>query len=283
MNLLAESGSTKTDWCDFDKTEIYRTFRTTGMNPDIQQAQDIEAQLQQELEEHEYNGSPEKVFFYGAGLKGLHNKLTVKNLLTNLFPSAEIHVEHDLLAAARCACLDAAGITCILGTGSNSCRYDGHDIVESIGGHGYLFGDEGGGADLGKNLVARGLEGFLPADLTQAFETWAKMPLLKLRRAIYQSERPNVYMARLSRFVADHIQEPAMRQLVYDRFNTFFDVTVMRYADYSDLPIHFVGSIAFYYREILEEVCRDKGLQVGRFVKSPADGLVEYHQKVQLS
>lgn len=282
MHLLAESGSTKTDWCEFDEKGVHRAFRTAGINPNNQSRAAIISQLREALKAVDYAGDPQHLFFYGAGLKGQDTREMIHQVLSDVFPGTRVAVAHDLLGAARSTCMDQPGITCILGNGSNSCYYNGQEILENMGGHGYLFGDEGGGSDLGKHLVRSALEDSLPEELISAFEAWAGMPILELRTAIYRSERPNVYMAQLSRFISENRDHPSLRQLVYDRFSAFFEVTVLRYPDYQQLPVHFVGSIAFHYREILEAVCKEKKIKTGRFIQHPIEGLVSYHQKVSL-
>lgn len=279
MFLLAESGSTKTDWREFNQDEVIAKFRTSGINPDINPEESIESQLREDLTNNLYYRSPQKIFFYGAGLAGRHNREVVERVLARIFPTAEIFVFHDMLAAARSTAFDQAGIACIMGTGSNTCFYDGEKIVRRIGGHGYLFGDEGSGADLGKNLLRRALHDDLPADLIASLEDWIGLPILKIRTEVHHSNRPNVYLARLSKFIHKNLHLPEMNALVHQRMEKFLRRAVCKHPEHKEVPVFFVGSIAHYYKDILFEECEKKGIQPGRVDKSPVEELVRFHQK----
>ncbi|MCB9234019.1 MAG: hypothetical protein H6581_20350 [Bacteroidia bacterium] len=279
MYLLAESGSTKTDWREFNEEKVLAKFRTSGMNPDILPEDTIETQLREDLANNLYYRSPEKVFFYGAGLAGGHTRAVVERILTRIFPSAQIFVFHDMLAAARSTAFDKPGIACILGTGSNTCYYDGQRITRRVGGQGYLFGDEGSGADLGKNLLKRALHGDLAPELVQKLEQWIGLPVLEIRTEVHHSKRPNVYLARLSRFVHENLNLPEMQELVSERMEKFLRRAVCRHPEYQDVPVYFVGSIAWYYKDYLFAECAKKGITPGDIDQSPVDELVRYHQK----
>ena len=219
----------------------------------------------------------EKVFFYGAGLRTSDKSQLIKDILTENIPDAEIHVHHDLLGAARATCGTEQGISCILGTGSNSCWFDGTKITHEIGGHGYLLGDEGSGADLGKSLLQACLNNELPPKLIEEFESWAGKSILQIRNEAYAHPRANYFFAGFSKFIGKRIADPSLDALVLSRFNTFFTKTVMRYGNYSETKVHFVGSVASIYEQQLRKSCELMHLQMGRTLRAPADTLVDFH------
>lgn len=276
MYLLAESGSTKTDWIYFNGSGILESFRTVGINPMVQSEAEIREGPMAELVE-QLKAVPEAIYFYGAGLRTGDKRDLVRDLLAEHFPNSTLQVDHDLLGAARATCGHEAGITCILGTGSNSCWYDGEQITYEIGGNGYLFGDEGSGADLGRHLIKRALDIELPGEIIKEIEAWAGKPMLEIRNDAFKHPQPNYYFAGFSRFIHAKLDKPTIRVFVISRFTEFLTRTVMRYAGYQDMPIHFVGSIAALYQYELAEACGYMKLKPGRVLQAPAEALVNYH------
>jgi N-acetylglucosamine kinase-like BadF-type ATPase len=278
--LLADSGSTKTDWIEFWSGGERPPLRTAGTNPDIQRVEDIERSLREGFLENGYAGKPARIFFYGASLSNQANCDRISQVLDHLFPGVPSEVEHDLLAAARATCLHEAGITCILGTGSNSCLYDGSQIVSELGGHGYLFGDEGAGSDLGKTLLRNIFNRDLRPEVRAAVEAWTGLNLYQIRREVHQSDRPNVYLAKFSRFISDHLADfPELNDMVKGRFKAFFELTVLRYPGFEKLPVHFVGSVAAVFSAQLHQAMKECGIQPGRHVPAPAQELVRFHRQ----
>ena len=240
MILIADSGSTKTEWCLADQGRPVRTVVTAGINPFFQTREEIAGEIR------------------GA------------------FP-APIEVYSDLMAAARALCGSRPGIACILGTGSNSCLYDGTEITEHISPLGFILGDEGSGAVLGKLLVGDCLKRQLPAPLVQKFmDQYELTPALLLER-VYKQPFPNRFLATLSRFLLENITEQPIYNLVYTSFRSFFLRNVALYPGADTYPIHFVGSIAYYYQEVLKAAALSLGLKVGTVVQAPMDGLIRYH------
>ena len=279
MFLLAESGSTKTDWVEFDRDGIIKKFRTSGINPDIQHIEKIEQQLKVDLSNNLYYRQPERVFFYGAGLGGPYNRKLVEEMLLRVFDTRQIAVEHDMLAAARACCFDKPGIVCILGTGSNSCFYDGKELVHRIGGNGYLFGDEGSGADLGKFLMKKALDQDISDEIIHLLEEWIGLNVIQIRKEVHMADRPNVYLARLSRFIHANLEFPALEELARERFQEFLKKTVLRYTpEQSQHGTHVIGSIAHFYEKYLRQACREQEVNLVKIVKNPAESLVHYHQ-----
>lgn len=275
--LLADSGATKTEWIVFDAQGIRETIRTGGINPMVQSEVQIRTGPLRDLDEVLRERQITKVFFYGAGLRTADKVQLMTRLLGEILPHAELEVEHDLLGAARAVCHREEGIVCILGTGSNSCWFDGKNIVAELGGHGYLLGDEGSGADLGKALVKAALDQELPAKLIAALEAHTGKTLLQIRNGAYQHERPNFYFSRFSHFIKENIDDPAIRMLVISRFSTFLSKTVLKYRDNKKLKVHFVGSVGEIYQFELAKAIEMLQLTPGRVLRAPAEELVRYH------
>ena len=212
---------------------------------------------------------------YGAGCAFTEKNEIIRRSVTRYLP-VPVEVGSDLLAAARALCGDSPGIACILGTGSNSCLYDGKGIVKSISPLGFVLGDEGSGAVLGKLLVGDVLKNQLPAALQEAF--WAESGLTPaiIMEKVYKGSFPNRFLASLSPFLLRHIEEPAIRDLVNNSFRAFFARNVMQY-DYREHPVYLTGSIAWYYQDILKDVAREFELRLGTIVQSPVQGLIHYH------
>ncbi len=278
MHILADSGATKIDWILFDADSIIDQFSTRGMNAMVLTEDQMRAGPLLEIVEKMAGRVPEIAWFYGAGLRTQSKVELVRKLLEEAVPGTEWNISHDLLGAARATCGHSPGITCILGTGSNSCAFDGEQIVDEMGGHGYLFGDEGSGADLGRNLIKGALDRDFPPEVVKDIEAFAGKPLLEVRNAAYYHPRPNNYFADFSPLINEHIDHPAVKGMVARCFDTFLEKTVLRYADPGTKTVHFIGSIAKYYSPLLQEVCQARGLEVGRIIKAPAPAMVEYHQ-----
>lgn len=277
MYLLADSGATKTDWFLFNEEGIQSRLKTSGINPMVQDEIKIRTGPLKDLSELLGNTKIERVYYYGAGLRTEDKVNVIRKLLGEILPDAEMEINHDLLGAARATCGHEKGITCILGTGSNSCWYDGQDIKAEIGGHGYILGDEGSGADLGKTLIKKALDHELVADIVKDIENYAGKSLLEIRNEGYLHPRPNFYFADFSRFIADHIHNPIYHGLVLGRFTTFLGKTVIKYSGYADMNVHFVGSIAKVFEKELRLACEIFSLKMGHIVPAPAEALVAHH------
>lgn len=277
MILIADSGSTKTDWRQISRDGEVTQARSKGINPYYQSSDDIIQILKNELigalEE-----KVEEIHFYGAGCSNEAKKAVVREALQSVFPEAKMEVQHDMLAAARSLCGHSAGIACILGTGANACVYDGKEISQYRLNLGYLLGDEGSGGYLGKELAKRYLSEKLPKDLAEAFEKRYRMSREEFLQKIYAEKMPNRYLASFSQFIFHHLQHPYLYKMVYDAFGLFFETFVGVFPESKDLPIHFTGSIAFYYSNLLRQVANDRGLAVRNVLESPIAGLTLYHQ-----
>lgn len=273
MILIADSGSTKTDWCVDNGAVIH----TMGINPFHQSAESIRQILCNEL----LPQLPEtilldEIHFYGAGCTP-EKSVIVKEALEVMFPQASIHVKSDLLGAAHALCGKTKGIACILGTGSNSCYYDGEQIVQNVSPLGYILGDEGSGAVLGKRLVGDCLKNQLPQDICNAFlETFELTPSTIIEK-VYRQPQANRFLASLTPFLSAHREVPQIHELLVSSFTDFFHRNVMQYP-YQDTPVHFVGSIAWHFKEEVKEAALLLGIHTGKFIQSPIGELLKYHQ-----
>lgn len=280
MKLIADSGATKTDWWIGDETGHGRMVQTEGINPFHQGEEAMRCivtdQLLPQLGGHEA-GSCTAVCFYGAGcLPATSGK--VVSCLQEAFPQAAADVQSDLLGAARAVCGQDAGIACILGTGSNSCLYNGQEMVQNVSPLGYILGDEGSGAYLGKRFVGDCLKGLLPAALRDGLlETYGLTPALLLDK-VYRQPLAHRFLASLVPFIHAHRQEPEVAAFLDDCFCQFFVRNVLAY--HSPLPASFTGSVAWYFQEEVKKAAARLNIPVGSFVKKPIEGLVRYHGTV---
>jgi N-acetylglucosamine kinase-like BadF-type ATPase len=277
MILIADSGSTKTSWCIAEKGNVLQTIQTSGINPYFQSKEEISDRLTQELFPRLEVGKNDirAVYFYGAGC-AFDKVEIVKGAIEGLIDSPVVEVYTDLLAATRGVCGRQAGIACIMGTGSNSCFYDGQHIVHNVSPLGYILGDEGGGAVLGKLLVGDLLKGMMSEELKDRFLKQYDLTPAQIIDRVYRQPFPNRFLAGLSPFLAENIHEPDFYALVLNSFKSFIVRNVMKY-DYHAWPVHFTGSIAFHYKEILAEAASDTGIRMGIVSKSPLQGLVAFH------
>lgn len=277
MVLIADSGSTKTDWRAIDGMGNITQAKTAGMNPYQQTREEIYRELADKLKP-QLQKYPEYIFFYGAGCATDANAALVRSALEQAFSQSIISVSHDLLAAARALCNREAGIACILGTGSNSCLYDGSKIISQQPSLGYVLGDEGSGAVMGKTLVSLYLTGDLPDHLMQKMDKRYNTNRDEVVNHVYKQPFPNRYLADFSQFLFHNLKDPFIYNLVYNSFAAFFDRTICRYDNYKEYKVHFVGSVAFYYSNVLRQVANDKGIIVKNILETPIAGLALYHQ-----
>ena len=246
MILIADSGSTKTDWCVVLNGAVIKRLGTKGINPFFQSEEEIQQKLTASLLPQLPEGKFNAVYFYGAGCTPEKAPVLRRAIADSLPVIGNIKANSDMLAAAHGLCGQKAGIACILGTGSNSCFYNGKEIVSNISPLGFILGDEGSGAVLGKLLVGDILKNQLPATLKEEFLKQFDLTPPEIIDRVYRQPFPNRFLASLSPFIAQHLEEPAIRQLVMNSFIAFFRRNVMQY-DYKQYPVHFIGSIAYCY------------------------------------
>ena len=275
MILIADSGSTKTDWCLVDNGVLVKQIFTKGTNPFFQTEDEISAEVSENLLPYLDTAKVDAVWFYGAGCAFPEKNEIVRAAIARHL-DVPIEVGSELLGAARGLCGSQPGIACILGTGSNSCFYDGKEIVSNVSPLGFILGDEGSGAVLGKMLVGDVLKNQLPAALKEEFlSRYELTPAIILER-VYKKPFPNRFLASLSPFLVEHLDVPEIHTLVLNGFKAFFDRNVKQY-DYKQYPVHLIGSLAFYYRSVLQEAAEQTGVRLGTIKQSPMEGLISYH------
>jgi N-acetylglucosamine kinase-like BadF-type ATPase len=277
MILIADSGSTKTDWCLIDDHGKRKRLSTQGINPFYQSDDEIGHILNKELlpSMDAEAVSVDSVFFYGAGLRP-EMQPRVGKVVASVFREASVEAESDLLGAARALFGSEPGIACILGTGSNSGLYDGVSIVRNTPPLGFILGDEGSGATLGKLFAGSLCKGLMPAGLLEEYLAWSHQTVADVIQRVYRSPLPNRYLAGMSAFIHEHLDIPEVHELVVGNFRSFFRRNLAPYES-SHLKVRAIGSIAYYYRELLDEAARSEHFCVDRIERSPMDGLVKYH------
>ena len=295
MILIADSGGTKTDWTLLfspypTRWDVVSTFQTQGINP-IHQAPDVIRQiLGQEMMQQLSSfsrvsminaGALElpslsqvEVFFYGSGCTPVQAPV-MKQLLSQFFQAEKISVKSDLMAAARALCQHEPGIACILGTGANSCLYDGNDIVQNTPALGYILGDEGSGAVLGRLFMNAIFKNPAFADVRDGYLAETKLTQADIINRVYRESLANRFLASTSLYIYEHLDNPLLRDLVVENFRRFFRVNIVPYQR-QDLPVHFVGSMAYQYLELLTKAAGQEGFHIGQVINSPMEGLIKY-------
>ena len=277
MILLADSGSTKTDWGLVENGKLVKRLRTSGMNP----FQMSEEAITEEIKTHLVPELPgtvlDEVHFYGAGCTKEKQPIVERALRANLTINGECEVASDMLGAARGICGHKPGIACILGTGSNSCSYDGKNLVKNVSPLGFILGDEGSGAVLGKLLVGDVLKNQMPEAITKRFFEKYKLTSAEIIDRVYRQPKPNTFLASFVPFLEENIDEPKIYNLVKESFRSFLRRNVMQYDGWQTLPIGFNGSIAKIYKKPLLEALEEEGMHLGRIILAPMEAMVEYH------
>lgn len=279
MKLIADCGSTKIDWCLVNDAKVVKQVFTCGMNAVMLTEEEMATRIANELKPELAGYIPEieAVYFYGAGCISPEVCANVANAIRASIPAPVIEVHTDLLAAARALCGHEAGIACIMGTGSNSCYYDGEKICDNVSPLGYILGDEGSGAVLGKILLGDVLKNQLPAELCEKFLKQYELDRLTIIRRVYKEPQANRFLASVTPFLIQNIEHPAVHALVLNSFKSFFVRNICQYKDYEKLSVNFIGSIAHYYSTVLAEAAKECGCTVGTIIKSPMEGLIRFH------
>ncbi|MFY0627251.1 MAG: N-acetylglucosamine kinase [Reichenbachiella sp.] len=280
MILVADSGSTKTEWRIIDQNGEITQIRSEGVNPNYLPHDQIQVIISNGLGEN-LKKPIDQIYFYGSGCGSEINQNIIRDIFNELYPNAVTQVGHDLLAAARALCGREPGIACILGTGSNSCLFDGREIIHNVQSLGYLLGDEGSGSWLGKKLLLAYFHGNLPEKIKRNFENRFAKEGVGIIQELYAAEVPVRYLAQFSKFIFQNIKDPFLYRLVYDAFLEFVNINIAPYKGYQELPISFTGSVAFYFGNILRQVGIDQGLHFKHIVEGPIAGLTLYHKKSQ--
>ena len=275
--LIADSGATKCEWCLITNGKK-KIIITQGISPYFLNQEQIIVLLKQELLSKIKDVEVNEVFYYGTGLSNINNVKIMKTALKKLFPNAKIEANHDLLAAARALCGNKKGIACILGTGSNSCYYNGKKIIKNSPGLGYILGDEGSGAYLGKKVVQYYLYKTYDEELMTRFEKYFNTDKTEILENVYKKPLANRYLASFTNFLADNRGHYMIENIIEDGLNDFYFNHLYKYRESWILPINFVGSVAFGFKDVLKDLCNTYELELGIVLKKPMEGLIDYHK-----
>ncbi len=276
--LIADSGSSKTEWCLLTGTKK-KTIITQGMSPYFLSGDQIKKILVENILPEVKNSLPAKIFFYGTGCSNAGNVKMVKDAFKAVFKSADVFIDHDLMGAAKALCGNEKGVACILGTGSNSCYYNGKKIIKNSPGLGYVLGDEGSGAYLGKKVIQYYLYNTFDEDLMERFNAKFNTDAAGILDAVYKKPLPNKYLAGYALFLAENRGHFMIENIIEDGFNDFFFNHIYKYRESWTMPVHFTGSIAFGFKDVLKDMCHSYELQLGKVLKRPMDGLIKFHEQ----
>ena len=277
MKLIAESSTTRTDWALVEGAEIVEHAYTTGLNPYFQSRREISHSIRLELPEVFFRRKLEHVYFYGAGCANTEKCKIMESSLVAQFKTP-VTVESDLLGAARGLLVREPGLACILSTGSNSCLYNGLEIEKTVAPLGFILGDEGSGAYMGKRMIADMLKGLAPRDLTEAFFEKNNVTPNMLLDEVYSNQLPSKLLSQYSVFLRENLDNSYCYRLVYNAFMEFFTRNIISY-DYTGIPLSFVGSVCVMYQPILLKVASDFGAQIKKIIRNSMPGLVAYHSE----
>lgn len=277
--LIADSGATKTDWCLTMNGKIEHRFSSKGISPVFQTQEEIAEEIKPYVYPVFKKMDIGAVYFYGTGC--IPEKIqSVKNAISQSFQVETIEVYSDLIAAAHALCGHSSGIACILGTGSNSCQWNGKEVVNQISPLGFILGDEGSGASLGKHLVGDALKNQLSPGLKEKLLEQYDLTPASIIDKVYRQPFPSRFLASLTPFILQHIQDETICRIVEQSFSDFFTRNVIQY-NYKENKVNFVGSIAWYFADVLRQVAQAKEIQIGKIEQSPMPGLVEYYNKTR--
>ena len=279
MTLIADSGSTKTDWCLIRKGKENIEFQTIGMNPYTISPSEITNEIRNRILPQIKNENISNIHFYGAGCSSPEKKDFMKEMFSAHFPNTKIEINHDLMGACKALCQNEKGIVGILGTGSNSCLYDGCEIVENVPSLGYILCDEGSGSMIGKVLLKLYLRDEFPQELHQAFKENYPGKENDFLDKIYKSSLPNRFLASFTPFAYEHRTHPFIETLLTKVFQEYFESQIIKYSDYQKYKLSIIGSVAYYFQEIISEIAQQYGVAIGCILKVPLSGLIDYHTK----
>jgi N-acetylglucosamine kinase-like BadF-type ATPase len=279
MNILiADSGSTKSEWCMLHDGKR-KKVAIQGISPYFLDGQGIEEVLVRDLAPSLKNYPPDLVYYYGTGCNNPDNRKMVRKALHHVFPGAKVHVTHDLMGAALALNGRSRGIACILGTGSNSCYFDGRKIARNSPGLGFVLGDEGSGAYLGKKVLQYYLYNTFDEELRYKFDAKYATNSKEILESIYKKPLPNRYLASFTLFLVENRGHYMIENIIEDGLNDFFFNHLCKYRESWKLPIHFVGGVAYGFRDVVKELCGVYEFELGKILQKPMDGLIKYHSQ----
>lgn len=278
IKLIADGGGTKTEWRILGASPK-KSFYTAGISPYYLTTAEIQQLLSSEFPQSVLKLKIDEIYYYGTGCKTKAKALLVKRALSAIFPKSKIYITHDLMGAAVATCGKDQGIVCILGTGSNSCYYNGKKMVANSPGLGYVLGDEGSGAYLGKKVLQHFLYGIFDEELRKSFLKTYATTKEEILHKVYKESFPNRYLASFTLFLSMHRGHFMIENIIEDGLRDFFDQHLQFYPQKTKLAFHFVGGVAYHFRDKIAELCIDYGFTIGKFFKEPMKGLVAYHGK----
>ena len=277
MKLIIDCGSTKADWVLLDDSKVLKRFKTEGFNPNYISEDSILNIINNESSYKEHIRSISEIFFYGSGCGNSNNCNKIESILKSIFINAKIYVTHDMMAACHAILGTKKGIACILGTGSNSCYYDGISITEHAVSLGYILGDEGSGSYIGKQILRDYFYNNMPNDLSQRFKEEYNISVTETINNIYHESQVSKYLASFAKFAYLNKEHEYINDLCSRCFDEFIDNFIVRYECAKETEIGFVGSIAYYFQDIIKQRLETKGFKLGKIIKEPIEGLIEYH------
>ncbi len=284
MIAIIDGGSTKCDWVILENSgKLSLRTTTLGFNPNIINPDFIPQEINRNQDLFFLKNHIEKVFFYGSGCGTSHNCRKVYKEFSEIFPNAEVSVREDMTAAAYAAYNGSPAIVCILGTGSNSCFFDGERIRVDLPSLGFLIGDEGSGSALGKQLLRRFFMKKLPKDLEEDFKQTYNLTIEEAIQKMYHNPRANAYLGEFNQFIANRRKHPYFQNMVFDEMKNFLDYQVLPYPEAREVEVNFIGYIAFIYEDILRSAAAELNLKIGNVVQKPIESLVNYHKKYMLN
>jgi N-acetylglucosamine kinase-like BadF-type ATPase len=277
MILVADSGSTRTNWIVIENQTIHSTFDTIGFNPYFTNRKEIKAELSSNFPKSINQNRIGKIHFYGSGCSSDKMNRIIYNGLHSFFQNSIIHVEHDLLAAARALFQNESGIAVILGTGANTCLYNGSEITRNITSLGFILGDEGGGDYLGKLFIQAYLNKELPSEIEDKFSKEFKLSANDILHAVYKKPNPNRFIASFTKFILTHSETPIISEIITKSFHDLFTKHISKYEDYCNAKIRVTGSIAFYFKNYLHIAAKNFNAKIDLIEKEPIQLLAKYH------
>jgi len=279
VTLIADSGATKAEWCLLNNGKKKILF-TQGISPYFLNTNQVADLVNKQLATKIKERTVEHVYYYGTGCANPQNARSIKKAMTQVFPDAQVNVNTDLMAAARAVCGHEKGIACILGTGANSCYYNGKNIVKNSPGIGYVLGDEGSGAYLGKKVIQYYLYNTFDEDLRARFDAEFVTTASEILDNVYKKPLPNRYLASFTLFLVENRGHYMIENIIEDGLNDFFFQHLCKYTEVWKYPVNFVGSVAYGFKDVLKELCNSYEFELGKILKNPMEGLIKYHSEI---
>lgn len=280
MIIIADSGSTSTSWRIIDDEGNIKQESTAGLNPYYSSREEISQEIKSSFLSA-FTETPVQLTLYGSGCESLEMRALLKEIFNNILNHASIEIQGDMLGAARATCGKDEGIVGILGTGSNSCHYNGTEITRNVDSLGFVMGDEGSGNHMGKKLLADYLRKSIPDDLAKEIDRRFALSRDDILKKVYKEERPSRFLAQFAKFIFQYRKSEYMSKLITNSFHSFFEEHVERYVDHKVLPCHLVGSIAFYFSDYVRMVAKEHDVRVQNILENPIAGLTLYHSEIQ--